>query len=314
MRATEIGARARALLGESTRRWAVLAALSGAIYIESERGEILWLAHSRNALHGRAVLLERAPALAELPRHGASCWIRDRHLHAGERFVADLRGAVEWRPVIGERSGGGVTDWGRRLMAGVHHAARQSGPRASLFHTLLGAPLRVDPGLHREGFFSLFAHDVVGLRSLRIGRDLPSILEGARGLVGLGEGLTPSGDDLMGGYLFALRLLDRASEQPLGIDWARIEEWLSSVSRLTGKLSHAMLVDHGRGEAADPVWALLCHAIGGAPEKHLAGLALRVSEIGHASGWGILTGIHCGASAAVSLAAQSGAGTGSSAA
>jgi hypothetical protein len=156
----------------------------------------------------------------------------------------------------------------------------------------------------RQGkrFFSPWLRGVAVLGSARVGRELPDVLEQARELVGLGEGLTPSGDDLLGGYLFTLRLLDQASEHLLGIDWARIEEWLCCATPLTSKISFAILADHARGAAGYPLWALLYDAIGGFTEQHLAQRALRVSQIGHSSGWDMLAGVFCGASVVLRFA------------
>jgi len=43
--------------------------------------------------------------------------------------------------------------------------------------------------------------------------DLPGVRDAAMGLVGLGPGLTPSGDDVLAGFLLGLRALDRVSSR-----------------------------------------------------------------------------------------------------
>jgi hypothetical protein len=101
-------------------------------------------------------------------------------------------------------------------------------------------------------------------------------------LMGLGPGLTPSGDDVLAG---ALALLDALMERR---GHAALARAITDAPRgLTSPLSDCLL----RAAAAGLVGETLCRAvsaiISGAPETAVA----TIRNIGHSSGWDMLAGI-----------------------
>jgi hypothetical protein len=106
--------------------------------------------------------------------------------------------------------------------------------------------------------------------------------EPVRGLIGLGPGLTPSGDDFLVG---ALALLDALAERKAHAAFARA---IAVAPRgLTSPLSECLL----RAAAAGHVGETLCRAasavISGAAETAVA----TIRNVGHSSGWDMLAGI-----------------------
>lgn len=104
-------------------------------------------------------------------------------------------------------------------------------------------------------------------------------------LLGLGPGLTPSGDDLLGGALVAL---DRIGRHDL-----RDATWLGLASEArsrTNEVALAHLAAAGEGECspalAAAAEALLCGAC-----DELPGALAGVATIGHTSGWDALAGV-----------------------
>jgi hypothetical protein len=302
LQALSIGVKAHELLGLSDRRWAVLASVSGAIYIESNREEVLWIAGSRSALHGRAILVTHLSS--KRPGPGAPCSVRDGHLCIGDDLTVDLGDAAVWRPARTAPSQGGVAEWNSKLADALNRAALQTGSRGFFIHAALAGLTATGSNLHHEmgaTLGSAVRKGVAALSQVSSGSGLPDGLEPATGLVGLGEGLTPSGDDFLGGFLFALRVLDRVSPVALGIDWHRVEAWLRRMKPLTNKISFAVLADHARGQAAEPLWAFLRGVLAEASQQQLVQAALRVARIGHTSGWDMLGGVHCGSSVAARM-------------
>ncbi len=105
-----------------------------------------------------------------------------------------------------------------------------------------------------------------------------------RALIGLGPGLTPSGDDLLGGALVALHLLGRpdlAEALWHGISGA-IETGTNAISR-----AHLAAAARGLGGAA--LHAILNDLLTGKRDILTARLAA-VDRIGHTSGWDALAG------------------------
>jgi len=96
----------------------------------------------------------------------------------------------------------------------------------------------------------------------------------AEGLIGLGPGLTPSGDDYLGGVLVALHATRRAMHA------ASLWRWLEPLlAGRTSELSRAHLAAAAAGEAHEALHEVL----NGAPPERLDG-------VGHCSGWDALAG------------------------
>lgn len=296
--ARQIGARSHSTILDPDRSWSVLASVSGAIYIQSDAGDILWIAASLSALHQRAILVPNLPP--DLPVAGIRCSIDDDCLHVGAEMTVRISGASVWLPdPFGQKGTRGVES-PRRIADAIGRAALRSTPRGmfagTVFPTVaddfrssretMGVELAT---VGRRAFASLYR--------MPFGCDLAQRLHEATGLVGLGEGLTPSGDDLLGGFLFTFRVLDSTLQDLEGIDWQHVEAWLRRVKARTNKISFSVLADHAHGEAAAPISALFCSALEGSPDARLVEHVGRVAEIGHSSGWDMLAGVNCACSA-----------------
>jgi hypothetical protein len=96
----------------------------------------------------------------------------------------------------------------------------------------------------------------------------------AEGLIGLGPGLTPSGDDYLGGVLVALRATRRTTHAE------SLWRWLAPrLYGRTSELSSAHLVAAAAGEAHEALHEVL----NGTPTERLDG-------VGHCSGWDAFAG------------------------
>ncbi|WP_155359021.1 DUF2877 domain-containing protein [Acrocarpospora macrocephala] len=123
---------------------------------------------------------------------------------------------------------------------------------------------------------------------------LVNAVTSAEQLMGLGPGLTPSGDDMLAGLLVALRQLGAAA----GVDRAVwLAGWLAAAVTFdartrTTPISATLLDCAARGEASMEVLAVLRALAGGQPiEPSLH----RLLHLGHTSGadlaWGVRTGL-----------------------
>lgn len=140
-----------------------------------------------------------------------------------------------------------------------------------------------------------------------VGRgDHDTVAAAGRALVGLGGGLTPSGDDVLCGLISAGRTLaaalgagdlDRALHRVGGA-------LLADAGERTTALSAALLWHAARGELARPARGLLRALLGRTPLDPALDALLAV---GHSSGRDLAVGVRLGARAA--LAATTAAGT-----
>jgi hypothetical protein len=298
LNARRIGRTARERLHDSDRAWSVLASVSGAIYLESDSGDILWIAANASALHQRAILLPHLPA--ELPPAGSSCSIDGGCLCVGEDLVVDTSEARVWLPEALGQEGVCATGLMKRIAAAIERIALRLPPRGvlarmalssitgecCLSHERIGAPVLPIPD-----------RALASLSRVSLGRALPETLDQVTGLVGLGEGLTPSGDDVLGGFLFTLRTLDSILQGRLEIDWPSVETWLRRVEGHTNKISFTVLADHARGEATAPLAEFVQAIAVDLSQECLVDLGSSVARIGQSSGWELLAGVYCACSA-----------------
>jgi len=263
-RVIAIGARAREALERSRGHAEALTAFPGSPYLRAA-GELIWVGSRLSTAHPRAVLLDSPATLGDGMRFGAlppaerdacAAPVADAEsLARARRGCAELIADLD---SIGQAKGLGMLLVGRTppfpLDACVPHIAR------------LAAALRADDG------------EVAYLA--------------AYPLLGLGTGLTPSGDDLVGAMLFARLLAARVEGDHQR--WNAIAHRLAAdVVARSNEISAALFADLVAGESFATLAGLLRALCAG---DHAAAInaARALTPIGHSSGWDMLAGVVLG--------------------
>jgi hypothetical protein len=262
----------------------VVAASRPATYLCDGAAEILWLAPSFGVRHRRAILLDYArPALGL----GSVVSVAGGRLVAGGTAFCDLNDVSVWEP---------APIWPEFAMAGDRFADRvRAAARIARSYALDAPVLRAicrvwlgqEPAIEVADELDPFAAQalpalVATARSLS--SDLAAPLAGfVDRLIGLGPGLTPSGDDVLGGLLFALACMGLDCSHLIGPD-----------ERRTHPISLAIVRDLGHGHGPEPLHRLaheLLDPHSGVPTPAtIAG----VVAIGHRSGRDLLAGFLLG--------------------
>ncbi|WP_230879578.1 DUF2877 domain-containing protein [Planomonospora sp. ID67723] len=149
------------------------------------------------------------------------------------------------------------------------------------------------PGLEGNGAAALLAEGCAEASLLN------SIMA-AEQLVGLGPGLTPSGDDVLAGLLVALRHLGAAAGAGRAVwlaDWLAAAVTFDARSRTT-PISATLLHCAARGEASGEVLAVL-RALAG--RQSLEPVLHRLLQLGHTSGADLAWGLRIGLAAVLDL-------------
>jgi hypothetical protein len=102
-------------------------------------------------------------------------------------------------------------------------------------------------------------------------------------LLGVGGGLTPSGDDFVGAALFTLR--------HMGFDDADWHETIRTLNEATRTRTHAISAALFADLAAGESFAPLHEIIAARDTAAMLGPARRLTAIGHSSGWDMLSGM-----------------------
>ncbi len=111
-----------------------------------------------------------------------------------------------------------------------------------------------------------------------------SIADMASQLIGLGEGLTPSGDDLLVGFLAVLHLTTQASTL------LQAPVWLDPLIAHTTDLSAAFLRCALAGHFSEPMVRLM-HVLYSTPPHTWQARAAELARVGHSSGVDAMVGI-----------------------
>ncbi len=263
------------------RRGSVLAVFRRSFYVELAGGALVCIgpvgmgAGPLNALARLAGGLDwQASGLVA----GAAAHVDGRCLRVGFRFEFGFEPAVDWSPT---RPAPG---WSRQsLTAGLAKLRRAAGS----YDLSQGMARLVDVDSPIGDI--LIERGRAGAAALRKwladtgDRDGVPAAE-VRDLIGLGPGLTPSGDDLIGGAMIALGALGREDLA------TALAEWVLPIARArTGKISFAHLSCAADGEGAQA----LHEAIAGVAANDACAITAAIAgldEIGHSSGWDALAG------------------------
>jgi hypothetical protein len=262
VRAVAVGATARGALARTEGHVRVLARLRSSLYATA--GEtIVWLGGVRAPLHPRAIL-SATPVAADTDEirievDGLSPWRpAPVALDAAARATLAERGATVAQRVAGLAAPGGFG----ALLTGGRPAFPLDGA-ADLALALAHACARDDPD---------------------------DVTDVALALLGLGGGLTPSGDDYVGGVLF-IRTLTALGDRP---GWRRLADAVvAAAPARTHPISAALLADLADGLGWAPLHDLIAALATG--DDAAAEIAARsLVRLGHTSGWDLLAGVIAG--------------------
>ncbi len=265
-----VGSRVRRLI-EAGREATVIAVFQRSLYLRDDEGRIACLGGMGLGAGPLNGLCTDWPESAVAP--GTRTAWRARTLSVGD-LVIEAGAAADWR---GARPAGPVNP--ADVKQGLQRlAALPARGLGRMIPTLIG-----DASVAPADRFEAAAFAGIALLAgwLRQPNDEPpAALEK---LIGLGPGLTPAGDDALGGALIALRLFDRAGLAD------RLAHWLLPRARgATSDISFAHLEAAADGEGAAALHDTLAALAD--DDTALPGCVARLDRIGHSSGWDALAG------------------------
>jgi hypothetical protein len=192
-------------------------------------------------------------------------------------LTLDTTGAELWRPAPwpSAASGEGVL----QALQRVQHAAGELAPVDGIARTVLGLA-----GERDSAFERVARPRVERLRTWVTARPSASASTPPVDLLGLGPGLTPSGDDLLCGMLVALHAVGKS-------DMAHLlyAEIAQAAPAATSPISAAFLRAAAEGYGCEPLHAAIAAILEGQSEA-LAGRIEALGRVGHTSGWDALAG------------------------
>jgi hypothetical protein len=248
LRASSIGRRAAAILQTGTAG-RVLASFRRVCDLVSDGGAIVTVAQSSSERGPLTILLEPNAAgdLSTLFPGGAPFDVGIRELwlsgSGAQQVAVDFSGAAVWDPDLRWE----ILQLGR---AQIRNSAR-------IVSRIVAEKPRARAGAHWEGRLREAVTEVLEAHHRRHPDELRIAI---MGLCGLGEGLTPQGDDWLTGWLLALRLAEPpAAESKESESLGALV--LDVAAGRTTLLSRAFLACAAAGEAAESWHVLLSEMV-----------------------------------------------------
>jgi hypothetical protein len=288
---THTGAIARACLAPG-QRGKVLAAFSQAIYLQTEAGELFWIATEDAPPHQRCALTS-----AHLPESsaGSPFHVEDQRLTIEPGLIFDVAHASLWSaPRLDPNRVLEFTQLPARTDAFFSRLdlSQAKGFGACIPQILaLAQNKSIDPEPAFTDPVLRFAYPLVlDMARACLDRQLLRIDKNADALIGLGAGLTPSGDDFLGGLLFAMTSLQAAYPDVNLNHNLPIEAYRPR----THVISFTLLRDLASGQAIAPLHHIINGLLSGESLENIYPVVSHLAQIGHSTGWDMLTGLLTG--------------------
>lgn len=181
----------------------------------------------------------------------------------GDALSIDLRSAARWRSPLGDLGLDAAREAVARALEAAQAALRRDG-RSDPFARLAGARLPALAAATR-------AFDAVAAE------------KPMTGLVGLGDGATPAGDDFLVGYFAGLWACVGADERRMTF-MSVLSERLKRIAQSAGRISRAYLEAIADGEASERLFDLASAVAAGSDGAVVGDAVAAALAIGHSSG------------------------------
>ncbi len=310
--ASLIGEKARALLDSPAFWGRVNAVVTNAVYLQGMGGELLWIAPEGHIAHRRCL---QVPLGTRRVTSGTVFRIQGRRLLLGDWLSIDWANAQIWRPerirpqsalplpllaanllsfleaVIPICCGDGLAQALPLLRALLPTTTRPTGNGTnghSTPHTAMLVPqqsAKPDPLISGRTLEAVSA-----VADACIHHDGKAMVQAGRELIGLGPGLTPSGDDYLGAALFALSEMELAYPGLCRWRLAPCRELVAMAQAQTNWISHTIMGDMAEGHAAEPLHRFVLRMLRDPEPAGALDELPNLLKIGHSSGWDMLTG------------------------
>lgn len=296
LQVNHLGEAARDILN-SNPHGRVMAKCSNVVYLSSISDDLFWLVTGNIPMHRRAIQISGAiPGVSSDSQF--SIW--ERNLVIGHNIDLDLSHASWWLPPQPNLENilpfEELPDRLRAITGLLDEFPKPTGFGVILLEivkiAMSNSHLATIP---KPGLTGRHARPAINkMVEACIANNFPRILKTAEDLVGLGEGLTPSGDDFIGGLLFANYTLQKIYDKFQGISLPDVELFLDHSKNRTNLISFTLLKDLARGSTFETLHRFINNILADQHLEDVKSIGLDLVRIGHSTGWDLLTGLWTG--------------------
>ncbi len=285
----QIGETGRRLLTPGTCGQ-VLAGFSRAAYLVTEQAELFWMASENAPMHPRALRIAGPfPKLVA----GENFFIEAECIKIAPDLQVDLGDASTWAlspiPAQAALEIDQIPIRVKSIFRTVFDLSQASGFGRLIPKILSLAPGQLDNEAEIDPTLALVWPSIYAITKSCLLGDMPGLFREANALVGLGEGLTPSGDDFLGGLLFCLNTIQRLYPGFIDLNYSEQALFIESAKQRTHLISFTLLKDLSNGQTVEPLHKLIHSVFSDQPPESIRH-ASRLTQIGYSTGWDLLTG------------------------
>lgn len=271
----------------------VLSVVSNAIYLLGQDDEVLWLTN-REPMHDRAILVTPLP-------HGGSPQSPFKFASSKVLFetnVIDISKVTTWNPSPHQNlsllASQEVLDRCKRVFLKIRLSPPPKGFGTFLaqISELFDHETLTNPGFPANDAILVSAREPVFeiCHTCKAG-DLTHLLHHCSRLIGLGYGLTPSGDDFVGGLIYTLEIIQSLGRLEHGLIREDLETFIQSRQFKTNIISFCILKDMCAGSASGAIHSFVNDLLFNPSASGIDESLVNLIQIGHSTGWDVLTGI-----------------------
>lgn len=288
----QIGPVARACLA-SGQQGKVIAVFSKAAYLLTDTNQLFWIVTGNAPMHQRCV---RAQAPLSAIHVGMPFYMEQQHLRIGTAYGLDSTASSLWTIPAFNRAGMlEITALFPRIVA---FFSKLDVSQAKGFGNFIPVILSLaqnlpahQPSDSTDSVLFYAQSRVLRLAHACLQHDKIGVSEHAETLIGLGSGLTPSGDDFVGGLLFALAILQSFYGHAEQYDY---NVQIESYSSKTNLISYTLLSDLAHGHAIAPLHQIVNRLLSGATHESIYPFVGQLTGVGNSTGWDLLAGLLTG--------------------
>jgi len=273
--------------------WKVLAVSNNGFYCQNSSEDIIFIG-SLKVCPGPLNVLCEMPSHLDWKKRGITTHSiilsHGELILINDRFMLTLRGAQQWQPVTMSKI------WSLKVMEERIKVLSDEAQKRELcegFSSLISLILNKNKGQAIKST-PLFEMARPGVESLlkwleyefsECEFSISENINEIKALVGLGPGLTPSGDDFLGAIMVTLHSIGR---KDLAKRMASI--LLPIALTQTGKISLAHLQCAAQGQGYKVLHDVI-YALGESKKSKLESILKKMDDIGHTSGWDAMAGV-----------------------
>ena len=285
--------------GRNVDLWGrVIAVFPFCIYVKSTTGKIVCIVDKALDNGPGRVRMDFLTPHRLRVEDGDRVTSRGKDVYLGDSAIARNNQATIWSPP--SINSLGVRDGILGTMRWLLKQLEKDIPTGGLSSVLISTEdIATGSAPNQHGCDTVVSLGIPAIRDLALGwsaADRYTISKGVAQLIGLGPGLTPSGDDLLSGVLVALKQIQKIDPKFVGN--LATEMLASEVARYapggTNVISGAMLFHAIKGNSICSVHCLLMDLFNSTSSIRTTKFAKDVVAIGHTSGWDTLAGLFLG--------------------